>query len=822
VGYGLRRLASAFRSSVCRGVAPARVSKLIFDPLEPRLLLNADMQVLTLDLNILPVISPTHSVVVQLVNEVATANSQTAATPQIEIFDANNPNQGALWKSGSLSQISALSIVGTGKDQVTINVASFAGQNSPQILFTGEGANETLSVGNSVDQNNQPQINSWYIGADANGAASGSIQAGTLEIDFYTTTGLQGDGKDTLSVPNSDSKWTINGSGSGTVDGVAFGGFANLVGATGHNNVFTVATTDLWNGTISGGGQGTISNQSGASENWSLGGGGSGAVDAGATQLFAFSGMSTLQGGGGDTLKGSATDNSWTLSDKGSGTVGALAFSGFGNLVGAAAENNVFNITSTGMLAGSIDGGGLGTIVNDTGVSEGWTLESGNAGYMNNGAAQINFSGIANLHGGGGDTLTGGTADNAWTLSGAGAGTVGTATNATAFSYSGFANLVGPGTENNIFVIDTGGSLSGTLAGGRNGTLIGSTSDINWTINGSDAGTVSGTGGSLAFTGIANLIGSIDQGNTFNVTSTGSLTGSIEGGSNWIVEAGGVAIVRASGGVVTTEDLANSTSAWTIQSFVQGDTGGTVSGAIQIDGLNVDFAGATKLVGGSGDMLTGSTEDTNWVIDGLGSGTVGPAVTESIAFSGFASLVAAAGVNGAPTPSNVFTVSSTDSLKGMTINGNGTGTIVNDTGTSENWSLQGYNVGYLGDLYLSGVDDLRGGGRRRHAHRRDDRYQLDHQRRRLGYDRLRQCVLDHVQRLRQSRRSYWSEERLQSHAERQPDGPYRWWRRGRARRRERRYQLDAQRFGLRYCRLAQQCQLDLHRLRQPRGRKRHG
>src|ERR1700758_2259072 len=85
VGYGLRRLATVFRSSVCRGVPAARVPKLIFDPLEPRLLLNADAHALTLDLNTLPVISPTHAVVVQLVDEVASANSQAAAVPQIEI-----------------------------------------------------------------------------------------------------------------------------------------------------------------------------------------------------------------------------------------------------------------------------------------------------------------------------------------------------------------------------------------------------------------------------------------------------------------------------------------------------------------------------------------------------------------------------------------------------------------------------------------------------------------------------------------------------------------------------------------------------------------
>ena len=720
VGYGLRRLATQFRSSVSRrGVPAARVPKLIFDPLEPRLLLNADAQVLALNLNALPANTP-HDVVVQMINEVANANSQIAAQPQVEIVAASNPNQ-VLWSSGPLSQNSALkiNITGTGNDQVTINAASFAFQNTLSISFAGNGANETLAISNSVDQNNQPQINSWFIGQDASGAASGTIEAGTFQVGFSGATALQGAGSDTLYGSTTDTKWTISGSGSGTVSDIAFSGFANLAGATNNNNVFTVATTDLWNGTISGGGKGTIANESGASENWILGGGGTGAVDAGAIQLFAFAGMDNLQGGGGDTLIGAATDNSWTLSGAGSGTVGALAFSGFGNLVGAGAENNVFTVTSAGILGGSINGGGLGTIVNDTGVAQSWTLESGSAGYMTNGAAQINFSGIADLQGAGNDTLTGNTADNAWTLSGPGAGTVGTPANAVVFSFSGFANLTGPGSENNIFVVAAGGSLSGSLDGGGNGTLIGSTSDTNWTISGSDSGTVSGTAGSLVFTGFANLIGSIDPGNIFNVTPSGSLTGSIAGGSNWTVEMGGAPIVSATGGVVTTEESAGSTSSWSILGFIQSDTGGTVSGVIGIDGLEVDFAGATTLVGGGGDTLTGSTEDTNWVINGLGSGTLGPTATagstsaESIAFSGFANLVAAAGANGAPTPNNVFTVTSTGSLLG-TINGNGAGTIVNGSGTGESWYLQGYNVGYLtgnaGQIFFSGVDDLEGSG----------------------------------------------------------------------------------------------------------------
>ncbi len=251
----LRRLSAFFRSNVYRGAAPARASQLIFEPLEQRLLLNGDVQALTLDLSALAPSSPAHDVVVQLVNQIATTG-QPAAQPTVEIVEATNPNQ--ILASAPLSQISAISIHGSsGADQVTINEASFAGTTAPSISFTGGGGNETLTINNGTAPAGQAPINNWFIDSDVGGATSGHV-TGSVNVSFSGVNNLQGSGADTLQGATTDNNWTIDGAGAGEVGSVSFSGFANLVGAANQNNVFTVTSTGSIAGTIDGGGQGTL------------------------------------------------------------------------------------------------------------------------------------------------------------------------------------------------------------------------------------------------------------------------------------------------------------------------------------------------------------------------------------------------------------------------------------------------------------------------------------------------------------------------------------------------------------------------------------
>src|SRR5262249_6647265 len=193
-GYGFRRLAALFRSTVSRAVPAARATKLVFEPLEPRLLLNADAHVLTLDLGAQPATAPAHDVVVRLVEDVATTagnvNNAANPQPQVEIVQRNDPTH--VLASGAASQITSVSILGSGgNDHVTIDTASFGNPQLPAISFAGQGGADTLTVG-AVSAPGRTN-NTWFL--DGNGA--GHVE-GAAPVTFSGVSRLEGGGADTL------------------------------------------------------------------------------------------------------------------------------------------------------------------------------------------------------------------------------------------------------------------------------------------------------------------------------------------------------------------------------------------------------------------------------------------------------------------------------------------------------------------------------------------------------------------------------------------------------------------------------------------------
>jgi hypothetical protein len=155
---------------------------------------------------------------------------------------------------------------------------------------------------------------------------------------------------------------------------------------------------------VGGGGDVSLSVTENAAQSvgWHLDGGGAGHID-GSVQV-GFTGVDHLLGGGADTLYGSATDTSWTVNGAGSGNVGTTQFSGFANLVGAAGQKDVFNVTAGGSLTGSINAGGNGTLAINAGAAESWQLDGAGAGQAT-GPVQIAFTGVDDVVGSGADTL---------------------------------------------------------------------------------------------------------------------------------------------------------------------------------------------------------------------------------------------------------------------------------------------------------------------------------------------------------------------------------------------------------------------------------
>ncbi|HET9218472.1 MAG TPA: LEPR-XLL domain-containing protein, partial [Terriglobia bacterium] len=201
----------------------------------------------------------------------------------------------------------------------------------------------------------------------------------------------------------------------------------------------------------------------------------------------------TIHGGaGGDTLIGPDADTSWSISgvNGGSATASGLTFDGMESLTGRSGVDT-FSIAAAGSVEGQIDGGdGIDTLIGPN-TDNSWIVSALDAGTLNAGATSgfAAFSGVEKITGGtakdlfivqsnegisqkidgsgGTDTLIGPDADNIWTLTGVGSGSLNAVAGPPAkpSEFAGIENLTG-GSKDDEFKIGAGGSLSGVLDGG--------------------------------------------------------------------------------------------------------------------------------------------------------------------------------------------------------------------------------------------------------------------------------------------------------------------------------------------------------------------
>ena len=204
------------------------------------------------------------------------------------------------------------------------------------------------------------------------------------------------------------------------------------------------------------------------------------------------------------------------------------------------------------------------------------------------------------------------------------------------------------GSLGNGLVVDSFTAVETVIGGaGNNDTLAGNSS---YTVTGANSGTASGLSGS--WSGIENLVGSAG-GNTFNLATGGSLSGTIDGlGGNDTLSYN----TRAA---AVTVDLANLT-------------------APDI----VNFANIETLVGGSGsgDTLTGPDNDSNWSVSAANSGTIddttlGAPASVEFNFAGFERLTGGSAADN-------FTLGATGSVSGQADGGGGFDTLTYATRAS--------------------------------------------------------------------------------------------------------------------------------------------
>ncbi len=217
-------------------------TRLIFEPLEPRLLLNADL--LAVDLTAAAPDRQDHDLLVRMVEETQTVDQQSVTVQRVEVVDRNDAD--AVIATGDLSAIGAVSIAsGTGSEVLTIDIDSFGDLAAPVISYFAGDAAGTDSL---VLQTSDAAV--WRLDA----AGGGTIGGPDFTIDFAGVEALFGGvGQDTLVGSAGHTDWLIDGAGAGNVSGLTFSGFENLTGAADNEDVFTLADGGGLSGAVDGG-----------------------------------------------------------------------------------------------------------------------------------------------------------------------------------------------------------------------------------------------------------------------------------------------------------------------------------------------------------------------------------------------------------------------------------------------------------------------------------------------------------------------------------------------------------------------------------------
>jgi hypothetical protein len=232
-----------------------------------------------------------------------------------------------------------------------------------------------------------------------------------------------------------------------------------------------------------------------------------------------------------DTLIGDAT---WDISGANSGSVNGLAFSSFENLTGGSG-NDQFIFFPGGSISGNLDGGGGSNTLDYSALSTPVTLNL--QAHTATGIGGT-FANISHLIGGsGGNTLVGPDAPSVWAVTGPNAFTVG------GITFSAFQSIVG-GSGDDRFVIQTGGSLSGSIDGG------GGVNTLDYSRYGGDIlvdlALHSATGVGQGIFRVQNVTGSMGNSLLVGDASANVLTGGT--GRNVIIGGGGPDSLIGGGG----------------------------------------------------------------------------------------------------------------------------------------------------------------------------------------------------------------------------------------------------------------------------------
>ena len=207
---------------------------------------------------------------------------------------------------------------GSGPSPPVAWAPTISGDGAHTISASVDGANIVVTIDGSTQSNALASIASLTLVGGA-GSDTFTIDA-SLASAGVPVTFDGGAGSDTLNGPSSDSTWTVDGAGSGTVGGVHFAGFEHLVGAAGNKDDFTVTGSGSVTSVDGGaGGYDTVAALGNSATVVStITGPDSGTIQRDGDTLI-YSGMepATLSGGGVLTVNLGPTTTSVTIHDNG-------------------------------------------------------------------------------------------------------------------------------------------------------------------------------------------------------------------------------------------------------------------------------------------------------------------------------------------------------------------------------------------------------------------------------------------------------------------------------------------------------------------------
>ena len=530
--------------------------------------------------------------------------AKTGGTGTTDIY-ATVTNTGTIVAaSGTLEFDGSGTFGGTITGAGTVAFSSWSGQNSVTIA-----AGTTITVANLAIQGATVTLNESlaYAGALA-------LNNGALELNGYN-----------VSVNNAYLGSTVDGLGTLTTSGTTTIGGATIGGGAQWVNTGVVNASNAYLYLADGSGAGTITNQAGASFNFTTDPGTQPSNNSNGS--FTNAGTLAKTGGTGTTNIYATVNNAGTIT----AASGVLEFDGGGSFGGT--------IGGAGTVAfGNWNGLGADTLVAGTTLSVANLLIDG--GYLTLGqnvAYAGNFaltSGVLELNG---HNFTTSNAYLNATVDGPGTLTTGGTTTVGGFTVGGGTNWVNTGTVNQSggYVYLADGSGAGTITN-RGGASFNFTTDVG-------TQPTNGTGGS--FTNAGTLAKTGGTGTTLvyaTVTSTGTVTaasGTLEfdGGGSFggtISGAGTVAFGNynnlgyasiAAGTTVSVANLLIDGGQLTLnESVAYAGAFSLSSGTLELNGYNFSAQGASlySLIDGAGTLTTSGTTTAGTVYIGGGANWV--------------------------------------------------------------------------------------------------------------------------------------------------------------------------------------------------------